>query len=97
MNMEFFQVRRYGEAKKEIKKTNFLGDDITIPVDTVVYFVNTKFSVPTCGFVMTAEGVVATKTTDFDGTNDSVRKIADAAKAKIAAGEIGNLEMKFNL
>ncbi len=96
MNMEFFQVHRYGKTTKAVKKVNPLQQQISIAPDTDVYFVNTKFSDPNCGFVMTAEGIVITTTTNCELTGEAILKYVEPAKAKIATGELGDLNLKFN-
>lgn len=87
----FVVVKKYAATKKRITRVGPLGDELDIPEGVDVFFVNTRVADTTFGFIMTADGVVAAKTTNCDMTPDEIREHVPHAKDMIARGHFDSM------
>jgi hypothetical protein len=94
-NMECLNVRKYGTFQEDRTIKDIHGESLDVLNGEQVYFVNTKFSDPSYGFLMTAERVWQ-KTEGCILTTEEIEKITVEAKKKIAEGDEG-LGLKFTL
>jgi hypothetical protein len=89
--MKFLNVREYTSVEISKVVTDVNMNKITIPAGEKLYFVNNVFSRPHSGFLMTADGVPLSATTDSSLTPDEMVKLAAMASKNVKSGKFEKL------
>lgn len=82
---------------RAVKKRNPVGEDIDLPENTQVFFVNTKFRDASYGFLMTFSGIVVNTAPHCDMNPEEIKRFAKLARERLLRGDKVDKRVKFNM